>query len=66
MNVAPILANLYLTKLETNLREKNKNDPKMVSYNGQRCTKDSLIMDLELVEGQKAMLNTGLQNLTNW
>ena len=27
-NVAPILANLYLAKLEKNLREKTKHDPK--------------------------------------
>ena len=29
-NAAPILANLYLAKLEKNLKEKTKNDPKMV------------------------------------
>ena len=29
-NVAPILANLYLAKLEKKLKEKSINDPKMV------------------------------------
>ena len=29
-NVAPILANLYLAKLEKILKEKTKNDPKMI------------------------------------
>ena len=29
-NVAPMLANLYLAKLEKILKEKTKNDPKMV------------------------------------
>ena len=29
-NVAPILANLYLAKLEKMLKEKTKNDPKMI------------------------------------
>ena len=61
-NVAPILANLYLAKLEKILKEKTKNDPKMVwPLLFRRYIDDGF----GILKDQKLMLNTGFQNSTN-
>ena len=58
-NVAPILANLYLAKLEKILKEKTKNDPKMVwPLLFRRYIDDGF----GILKDQKLMLNTGFQN----
>ena len=54
-NVAPILANLYLAKLEKMLKEKTKNDPKMIWPTFFR----RYMMDSALQKVRKPILNIG-------
>ena len=62
-NVAPILANLYLAKLEKNLKEKTKHDPKLI---WPKVFKRYIDDGFGIAKGSRKMLNTGFQNLTIW
>ena len=55
-NVAPILANLYLAKLEKILKEKQRMIQK---WSGQSCLNVSSMMDLALLKDQNPMWNIG-------
>ena len=59
--VAPILANLYLAKLEKILKEKTKHDPKLGWL---KFFKRYIDDGLALQKHQEKMLNTGFQNST--
>ena len=62
-NVAPILANLYLAELKKMLKEKTKNDPKMI---WPTFLEDTLMMDSALQKVRKPILNIGFWPLTLW
>ena len=61
--VAPILANLYLAKLQQMLKEKTKNDPKMIWPTFFRRYIDD---GLAFLKVQKPILNIGFWPLTLW
>ena len=62
-NVAPILANLYLAKLEKILKEKTKHDPNLI---WPKVFKRYIDDGLASQKDQKKMSNTGFQNSTIW
>ena len=61
-NVAPILANLYLAKLEKILKEKYINDPKMVWPIFFRCYIDD---GFGITKGSKANVDSWIKEFNN-
>ena len=62
-NFAPITANLYLPKLEKNLKEKSQNDPKM---RGPIFFRQYIDDGFGMSKDQNPILNTGQQHSIIW